>query len=86
MGTVIKKDVPITFTLPIELHEAIQAKARLVSATFDQTLEVLLRTGLAAQDLRESEIEALAQRLASSDNAAETESFGNQLGQKIFGH
>ena len=88
MGTATKPEnnVCTSVTLPTELRDAIDAKARYLSATFDQTLEVLLPSGLAAQNLRESEIEALAHRLASSHDSTETEQLGNQLGQTIFGH
>ncbi len=54
------------------------------SATLDETIQVLLRSGLAAQNLRESKIEALAEHLLSAEES-ESESHGTRLGQTIFG-
>jgi len=55
-------------TISPELHDQVQAKAESMNVTIDQMVGVLLKLGLAEQQRREAEIDALVERHRSGND------------------
>jgi len=76
--------VPVTVTLPCDLHNQIREKAEALGTDFQTAVAALLRIGLKAQAKSESEISERVDQLVAGDSSEEAETV-DKIGELIFG-
>ena len=76
--------VPVTVTLPCDLHNEIREKADALGTDFQTAVAALLRIGLKAQAKSESEISGHVDQLVANDSGEDAETV-DRIGELIFG-
>ena len=76
--------VPVTVTLPFDLHNQIREKADVLGTDLQTAVVTLLRIGLKAQAKSESDISQQLDELLHSDAREDAETI-DKIGEVIFG-
>ena len=82
---VSKSVVRQSISLPTDLAKQVQAVAKTRRLSANRVLIELVEEGLAAQKQKKDEFFALAERFRSTDDPAEVERLGDELGRMVFG-
>jgi hypothetical protein len=82
---VSKKIVRQSVSLPAETAHRVQRLAKVRRFSSNRMLVELVEDGLAAQERKQQEFFALAERFRSATDKKEIERLGDELGRMVFG-
>ncbi len=79
------KQVRRSVSLSSEVQRKVERLARQQKRSASRVLETLIETGLAAQEAERKRLHLLIERLRASDDPAEKQRLGDELGRMVFG-
>ncbi len=72
-------------SLPAEVHRKVERLARQQKRSANQVIETLIETGLAAEEAQRQRFYHTLERLRATNDAAEKQRLGDELGRMMFG-